>query len=533
MTTIQHQLDHPTNCDTSARGTSARATSARGTSAPGLLALAASTLAIGLMAGVASAQPFNNFCDSMININATGSVSFTTVSASTDGPSIPGCGAGSIFNDVWFCFTAPSSGLFTVSTCGGTGLDTVLAVYQGCGCLALSSAPLGCNDDSCNTQSRLDFFAVAGQRYSIRLGSYAESAFGAGQMTISGPPTAVGNDVCSGATPVALDVPHAFDLSTATTPGSSEIAPVACTTTGRIFNDRWYAFTAPFAGAFEASTCGQTGADTIIATYNQCPTSTTLAISCDDDSCNLQSAAVFAASAGQTIYVRLGGYSAGERGAGTMLVSSLIVGGPVAGPDGHNYYLLAPMHWTEAAAAAAAMGGYLAEIGSAAESAFVLGNVLNMGGPAASAAWIGLRREPTGVPYPTWTTGNPVTYSRWASGVPAPARATGFVATTAGSGTWFEFDNDTFSTRPYAIVEVEAIVASCVADVASDSLDTNYNPNGALGSEDLDAFITGFIGDNAAIADVASDSTDVTYNPNGFVGPEDLDAFIGSFIAGC
>jgi len=191
------------------------------------------------------------------------------------------------------------------------------------------------------------------------------------------------------------------------------------------------------------------------------------------------------------------------------------------------------MHWTEAEAAAAAMGGYLAEIGSAAESTFVLGNVLNLGGPAASAAWIGLRREPTGVPYPTWTTGNPVTYSRWASGVPAPVRATGFVATTAGSGTWFEFDNDTFSTRPYAIVEVEAVVASCVADVASDSLDTAYNPNGSLGSEDLDAFITGFIADNAAIADVASDSTDVTYNPNGFVGAEDLDAFISSFIAGC
>ena len=35
------------------------------------------------------------------------------------------------------------------------------------------------------------------------------------------------------------------------------------------------------------------------------------------------------------------------------------------------------------------------------------------------------------------------------------------------------------------------------------------------------------------LADVASDSLDTIYNPNGSVGPEDLDAFIAAFIAGC
>jgi len=38
---------------------------------------------------------------------------------------------------------------------------------------------------------------------------------------------------------------------------------------------------------------------------------------------------------------------------------------------------------------------------------------------------------------------------------------------------------------------------------------------------------------NWSIADVASDSLDTTFTPNGAVGPEDLDAFIASFIAGC
>ena len=72
----------------------------------------------------------------------------------------------------------------------------------------------------------------------------------------------------------------------------------------------------------------------------------------------------------------------------------------------------------------------------------------------------------------------------------------------------------------------------CLADVASDSLDTTRNGNGSIGSEDLDAFIAGFISSNAAIADVASDSLDPTFNPNGSVGSEDLDAFISAFING-
>ena len=78
------------------------------------------------------------------------------------------------------------------------------------------------------------------------------------------------------------------------------------------------------------------------------------------------------------------------------------------------------------------------------------------------------------------------------------------------------------------------LVTSCsLADVASDSLDVTYNPNGSLGPEDLDAFIGAFVSGNAPVADVASDSLDTVRNPNGSVGAEDLDAFIAGFVAGC
>jgi len=77
------------------------------------------------------------------------------------------------------------------------------------------------------------------------------------------------------------------------------------------------------------------------------------------------------------------------------------------------------------------------------------------------------------------------------------------------------------------------IIQPCgLADIVSDSLDTDPCANGSIGPEDLDAFIAAFISGNL-LADVASDSLDTTYNPNGAVGSEDLDAFIAGFIAGC
>jgi len=86
---------------------------------------------------------------------------------------------------------------------------------------------------------------------------------------------------------------------------------------------------------------------------------------------------------------------------------------------------------------------------------------------------------------------------------------------------------------PFQLDGLDLTGPGCLADVASDSLDTAFNPNGSVGAEDLDAFIGGFVAGNVAIADVASDSLDATRAPNGAVGSEDLDAFIAAFIAGC
>ena len=119
------------------------------------------------------------------------------------------------------------------------------------------------------------------------------------------------------------------------------------------------------------------------------------------------------------------------------------------------------------------------------------------------------------------------------AGYPAPVPPVNLPMGQIAHAQWVKWGKSAPVQLDYALVSLTAPPATCLADVASDSLDDVRNPNNSVGAEDLDAFISGFIAENVAIADVASDSLDTTFNPNGSVGSEDLDAFIAAFIAGC
>jgi hypothetical protein len=92
-----------------------------------------------------------------------------------------------INNDVWFAWTAPESGATTIATCGGTTIDTKLAVYAGNGCPG--AATLACSDDDCGggLQSSVTFPATKGSTYTIQLGTFPGASGGSGTFTISGP----------------------------------------------------------------------------------------------------------------------------------------------------------------------------------------------------------------------------------------------------------------------------------------------------------------------------------------------------------
>jgi hypothetical protein len=144
------------------------------------------------------APPVNDACQSAEPV-ARGSVPFTTLGATTNGPELPvDCESDEnrqMFNDVWYSWTASCSGEVTVSTCGSADFDTWIAVYSG-GC---EGTVVGCNDenDDCTgNTSLMTFEAVSGETYLVRLGSWSNIGRGSGifSLTCPGSPADINGD---------------------------------------------------------------------------------------------------------------------------------------------------------------------------------------------------------------------------------------------------------------------------------------------------------------------------------------------------
>ncbi len=140
----------------------------------------------GVSSTCATSDCTNDWCYAATPI-ALGNTPFNTIGATTDGPINPGCdqGDGTRFvNDIWFEYTAPSSGTLTVLTCGQATFDTIIAAYTGsCGSLNL----VNCDDEGCGFQtSIMNFDVTAGETYLLRVGGWFGSGFGwSGTGTLS------------------------------------------------------------------------------------------------------------------------------------------------------------------------------------------------------------------------------------------------------------------------------------------------------------------------------------------------------------
>ena len=126
---------------------------------------------------------FNDECATAAPI-ATGAHPFTTLGASGSTSGVcADFGSPSIYNDIWFRYTAGGAGGCIVSTCGSASFDTKLAVFRG-NC----QGPLvACNDDAADCggfTSRVSFPTVCGETYLICLGAYAPAGKGYGTLVI-------------------------------------------------------------------------------------------------------------------------------------------------------------------------------------------------------------------------------------------------------------------------------------------------------------------------------------------------------------
>ncbi|MCY2959971.1 MAG: hypothetical protein NTY35_07370 [Planctomycetota bacterium] len=289
--------------------------------------------------------PANDVCSAPTAISGVGPFNFDTVVATTgtQGQAESLCGANTaIGRDIWYAWTASSTGTVAVSTCGSTTLDTKIAVYPAGGCPVTGTA-LACNDDApCGAQSIAIFNCTSGTTYLIQLGQDPTNTTGGGSGTFSvsdaTPPT---NDSC--ATPIAISGggTFPFDNRWATTgvEGQAEPLCLAFSTTA-IAKDSWWSWTPSQSGLVTVSTCGQVlgGTDTRIAVYGGAGCPAGAAIACNDDAaapaCAAQALAstlTFTAVCGQAYTIQVGNYSVTASLYGTFSVTET-PGTPCAPP---------------------------------------------------------------------------------------------------------------------------------------------------------------------------------------------------------
>ncbi len=219
--------------------------------------------------------------------------------------------------DVWFKWTATSSGILSVNTCGLSAVDTKIAIYQATTCPTAGSA-IGCNDDACpGFQSTAQATVVAGQDYLIQIGTYPAAGGGTGTFTCS-VSSALPNDECASALAITGAGPFLYDTSTATRSAQGQNnSRCFIFNTSVIDFDLWYQWTAPSTGWFAVNGCVGGLHDMKMAVYAGAGCPTTEPLGCDDDMCGAvggPAKAPFFATAGQVYTVQLGSYP-GQAGA--------------------------------------------------------------------------------------------------------------------------------------------------------------------------------------------------------------------------
>jgi hypothetical protein len=285
------------------------------------------------------ARPANDLCASAraigdVNAGAQ-SLDGTTVNATVDGGET-GCGGlTAVTPDVWYTYVPAVNGTVTVDLCQNGAFDSVLSVRRGSACGG--TVEVGCNDDSCSSQSRVQFTGAAGQRYYFRVSGYSASSGTPGEtgtFTIrvtGGGGVVPTNDTCAGRAGVGLGT-ITFDTSNTNTDGPS-VADCAGTSGAQVDRDVFYNFPAQSSGVLTVSACG-TLFPARVAVYSgsSCTDweSRLLACGSSTGACPAGASVSVNVVAGQSYTIRVGG-SGGGAGPGQLTLSLAATGACCSG----------------------------------------------------------------------------------------------------------------------------------------------------------------------------------------------------------
>ena len=246
-------------------------------------------------------QPSNDDCASAIEVFEDVTYNGSSFGALGDSNSL--CSSGFDFYDVWHSFTPTVSKDYLVSLCG-SDFDTTVSVYNSC-----DGTEIACNDDSCDMQSEVVISLTAGQTYLVRVAGY-DGDMGSYSLNISGSLPAPANDDCTNAIPLDLNVPYTGTTEAATGSGAS-----SCSDLDNL--DVWFSYSPIESGTYEISLC-ESQFDTTLSVYDFCGG---LELSCDEDSCGIQSIISMYLETGQTYLIRVAGYR-GAIGSYTIVINS-------------------------------------------------------------------------------------------------------------------------------------------------------------------------------------------------------------------
>jgi hypothetical protein len=215
------------------------------------------------------------------------------------------CAQGYDFYDVWYLFVPPVTTEYSISLCNSL-FDTTLSVFDD------QMVEIGCNDDNCGTQSKLNLMLTGGQTYYIRIAGF-DGDTGVYLLNVIRYLQVPINDACTDATEVFTEIPYY-----GTTIGATGKDTSGCSVKDNL--DVWHYFAPLQSGYHTISLCGSRF-NTTLAVYDKC-NGTELA--CNNHMCDTQSEVVVFLTTGQTYLIRVAG-DGGKTGDYVILVSERFI----------------------------------------------------------------------------------------------------------------------------------------------------------------------------------------------------------------
>jgi subtilisin family serine protease len=278
-------------------------------------------------------RPENDlFAEATLLTGASGRVNGSTVLATAESGEPNHAGASTPVESIWYAWTAPLSGTFTLDTFG-SNFNTTLAVYTGNSPAALS--PVASNNDTSGLQSQVSFAVTAGQTYRIAIdgsgaatgavtlnyslqvapGSIPNNAFASRTVITGLPATVAGSNI--GATGETNEPTH-----------GDGAAPTASV---------WWTWTATVAGTVVINTFGS-DFDTTMAVYTGTTLSGLTRVAENDDFNGLQSRVSLDVLPGQVYAIAVDGYGTAQ-GSVQLSISPLAAANGLVANAGPNQIL--------------------------------------------------------------------------------------------------------------------------------------------------------------------------------------------------